>query len=100
MSQVIARLLLIPGVLILSVSIYVLSFAPFLKVVSLYEDGFQNPWVAYQPVLWCIWKTPLQKPLLNWANLFGVQSETEMQAWLFVQDVRLEDMHFNYNFEK
>ncbi|HBN74223.1 MAG TPA: hypothetical protein DD473_00050 [Planctomycetaceae bacterium] len=96
MSQMITRLLLVPGVLILSISIYVLSFAPLIRLDSLYHNGYHNPWVAYEPVLWCIWKTPLQKPLLKWANLFGVQNKTEMQAYLFVQDVRLEDIHFNF----
>lgn len=80
--------LLVLGVL------YVLSYAPFVRLrggieyapedewggfhpmIESYGDGRDYP--AYKPVDWLIDRTPLRRPLFQWAGLFDVRSDMEL----------------------
>jgi hypothetical protein len=69
--------------------LYVLSYAPVYR----WQANRQNqifpvgPWRAiYDPVDWMMDKTPLRRPLLAWAEFWGIRSSFET------------DMHFRWTF--
>lgn len=91
MTTLKSRMIQVPAILMLIVLFYFLSYAPVLKIHSVYDEqlSFRTHLIAgmefYEPVLWCIWKSPLQTPLLAWANLLGVKPQTEMNTFVYVQ---------------
>ena len=69
--------------------LYVLSYAPAVQwkcgqTGSMTIDGGELP--IYQPVDWLIDNTPLERPLLWWAALFGVREEFEFAGVLRTGD--------------
>jgi hypothetical protein len=82
-NVVLACMLLVPP-------LYVLSYAPAVRIQAarevsvptltapLYLDGDLLP--AYRPVDWLIDNTPLRRPLLWWAGVWGVEGHFELSA--------------------
>ena len=76
--------------LVFVVVVYPLSYAPFvrLQIEHRTADGsflFGGPFDAsmfpfYQPVDWLIDNTPLKKPLIAWAHVWGVGDEFQSSA--------------------
>jgi hypothetical protein len=63
--------------------LYVLSYAPVYSVVRQNTNAmapYGASWVIYRPVDWLIDHTPLDGPLLTWANLWGVRMQFEIAA--------------------
>lgn len=86
---------------LLTLILYVLSYAPFLSAVtyfgSPYHSGpyYRSP-AAYRIADWFVTRTPAQTALLSWATCFGVRGTTEMQGWYFAQGVSdTSEFHFN-----
>ncbi len=76
-------------IVLLAIVLYPLSYAPTLRIVRDFNlvsvsnpfgvhDGGELP--VYQPADWIIDRTPMRKPMLVWADLFGVRSDFEYAA--------------------
>jgi len=80
-------------------AIYVLSYAPFLKLTADPEFPIFRTPIVYRPAEWVILRTPLQPALLKWSEFLGARSEVELQLFFFAQGVwresDLADWHFN-----
>ena len=102
MPRFVKRMILASGILMLMFSLYVFSYAPTLKLVSMYEQRtgtHVSPWACmdfYKPVLWCFWWTPLRAPLSAWAEVWDVEWRTSTQASSYRRDVRPRDLSFQY----
>ncbi len=61
--------------LIVSPLVYVLSFAPVVRIC-----GQRSLYPAYKPVNWMIDHTALREPLFIWAGIWGVRDEVEANS--------------------
>lgn len=77
----------------LLVVLYVLSYAPVFRFAGDAGDqflGFREDWQElYRPVEWLTDSTPLRKPLMNWAALWGdyVEQDFRIRSDLRMQGV-------------
>ena len=98
------RTTIVPRIIavILVLLFYVLSYAPMVRFVrgpyhsppprvlfSISPNAFepQNWETAYAPVMWLLDETPLNKPLLAWAELWNVDRYMYLSSFIrFVED--------------
>lgn len=83
---------------LISFSLYLLSYAPFLALTpnsNIFTEYRSPPF--YRPAEWVIARTPLQPLLLEWAEWHDVGHTTEMQVHFFGYGVSDPSEEFDWN---
>ena len=79
--------------------VYLASYAPFLKFTEDSESPYYRSPVLYRPAEWFILHTLLQSTLLQWSDLIGVRSKTELQVFYFGRGCSDPEEDFNFNIQ-
>lgn len=95
------RVFKLSGLIVLGLLIYLLSYAPYLRIVgsfgSAYHRGpyYRSP-AVFRPVEWLMWKGADSEFVWIWADCFEVRDATELQVFYYAQDLEdLSGFHFN-----
>ncbi len=97
-SQLINLVTAIGSIILAAFALYLLSYAPFLALTpnSNIFTEYRAP-AFYRPAEWTIAHTPLQSPLLKWAEWHDVRNTIEIQVLFFYDGVSNPGEEIDWN---